>query len=464
MRASSALLLAALVTAATAQLGCLRSTQFRCTDDRDCLRGGGQGVCETVGYCSFEDGSCPEGRRYGSLSGPYAGVCVGDEPPLDGGVDGPPGDAPPGDGPPMIQRACALTLGSDHTCVHRFSDGSLWCYGSDADGQLGNGSGGGSPTAQQVNLGQAVVTAATRSYHTCAGLADGTARCWGRNDRAQIGDGTNITAQSPTTATGVTGVVEVLAARGFSCARRMDGSVTCWGENDEGELGDGTFMAHPTAATTVVDLPGAPTRLSVGGSHACATFAGGAARCWGSNDYGELGDGMTMPRNRPIAPPVTDVAQMAPGSYNQPPFVGAQTCALKTDGTIWCWGSNDFGQLGNGTMTASPTPVQVMGVTDGVELTMGRWHGCVRRASGAVACWGRNNDGAVGDGTMMTRSAPVAVTLPRPALHIEAGGFHTCALLDDQSIRCWGRNANGQLGDGTNQQRLSPVMSTTLCQ
>lgn len=453
---------------AISSAACRPAGTFACERDDQCRGGPSIGKCELAGWCSFTDPGCMSGARYDELAGDgYAGRCVGDEPPMidapihDDSPDGPP-DAPI-DAPGPV-ASCTLTLGSDHSCLRRHSDNSVWCFGNDSLGEVGNGGGGGGPTPQQVALGIPALTVSGRSYHTCAGLSDGTARCWGYNDRGQIGDGSNSTRPSPVVVTGVSGVVEIAAARTFACARRGNATITCWGENADGQLGDGTTTDHSTATTNVIGLPLAPLTVSVGSSHACARLTDNSARCWGSNDFGQLGDGTLTHRPTPVVAPVTGIAQIAPGGYSVPPAVGSQTCALKIDRTVWCWGSGEFGQLGNGASVSSMTPVQVSGVTDGVEVVMGRYHVCVRRMNGAVACWGRNEFGQVGDGSNANRAAPVAITLPRPAVHLAGGGFHSCALLDNNSLYCWGNNSSGQLGDGSTTNRNSPVASTTICQ
>lgn len=362
---------------------------------------------------------------------------------------------------PAAARPCTLLLGSDHSCVRRNSDSSVGCAGSQGSGELGNGTiGGSSATVVTVPLGAAVRSAASRFFHTCAALADGTARCWGQNDRAQLGDGTTTTRPDPTPVTGLSDVVQIATARSFSCARRGDDSVTCWGENTSGQLGDGSYVYRPTPATTV-PLAKPPVTIVLGSSHACARFADGTGACWGNNVYGQLGNGTIFNSPMPVPLPVDGVVQIATGGYSVGgPVIGGQTCALRADGTIRCWGSNDFGQLGTG-LVSSPVlgPVDVTGVTDAVELVMGRYHVCARHAAGEVSCWGRNENGQIGDGLVTPRLAPYKVTLPRPAVHVAAGGYHSCALLDDDTVHCWGANASGQLGDGTRVPRSMPSPS-----
>ncbi|MGE0404651.1 MAG: RCC1 domain-containing protein [Kofleriaceae bacterium] len=247
---------------------------------------------------------------------------------------------------------------------------------------------------------------------------------------------------------------------------RTDGTVTCWGSSSSGQLGDGTFVPKTTPTTMVMGLVASPTTIALASSHGCALMPGGIGQCWGDNAHRQLGDGTTMDRSTATNVPVGDIAQLAPSGYSVSPYTGGSTCVLTTADTVSCWGSNDFGQLGNGntSTTTTSTPVQVSNLTDAAEIVAGRYHVCVRRRNGEVSCWGRNDFGQIGDGTNNTRTSPYTVELPRPAVHIGAGGWHTCALLDDDSLSCWGANSSGQLGDGSTTTRTRPVTSPTTCQ
>lgn len=376
-----------------------------------------------------------------------------------------PGDDAPDDvmvdaAPP---RSCTLLLGSDHSCALRTADHSLWCVGDNTYGQLGRGGalGGNSTAIQQVTLPGTIATAANRFTHTCVSLDDGTVRCWGQNDRGQLGDTTTTSSSSPVTVMNLTNVVEIGVARSFNCARRMDDTITCWGDNTSSQLGDGMTMSRTTPSTTVTALFSAPDHLYLGASHGCAHLANGNGACWGVNTYAQLGDGSTMNRAQATPVPVTNVRMITASGYSTG-VSGGQTCALRMNGTIACWGSNDFGQLGNGqsSTTPEPSPVEVAGITGAVELVSGRYHACARYGGGFVACWGRDDYGQIGDSSTGTdRTAPFQVTLPRPAVHIAAGGYSTCALLDDDSVQCWGANGAGQLGTGDTDPHTSPTAS-----
>lgn len=379
------------------------------------------------------------------------------------GTDDP--DAP--DAPGTVARRCTLQLGSDHSCVLRDTDRSVWCWGDHTYGELGAGTGlTYTVTALQVPLGGQAESLAVKSYHGCAALADRTVRCWGMNDGNQIGDGLSGHRYSPATVAGLGDALEVGVGRSYSCARRSSGTISCWGANSSGQLGDGGTVPKTTPTSNVMGLTSTPTALHVASGHACVVLPGGAGACWGSNTFRQLGDGTTTDRSTAVAMPLSSIAQIAPSGYSVQPYTGGSTCARKTDGTVWCWGSNDFGQLGNGATSTTPTstPVRVMDIDDASHVTAGRYHVCALRTGGVVQCWGRNEAGQLGDNSTTLKSKPTTVVLPRPALHVGAGGFHSCALLDDYALYCWGYNGSGQLGDGSLTLRLSPVASQTLCQ
>jgi alpha-tubulin suppressor-like RCC1 family protein len=414
-------------------------------------------------------GVCGSLSVFGAACGfgvPASSAVAGDDVVIDASPEAGEADAP--DAPGTVAQRCHLALGSDHSCVLRDTDHTVWCWGDHTYGELGAGTLNTtySTAALQVPLGGMTTSVASKSYHACARIADGTVQCWGMNDAMQIGDGATGTHFSAANVAGLGDVVEVGVGRSYGCARRSAGDITCWGANTSGQLGDGTVVAKSTPSTTVTGLTATPIALYVASSHACALFPGGVGRCWGSNVFRQLGDGTTTDRSAAVAMPVTQIAQIAPSGYTVGQYSGGATCALRTDGSVWCWGSNDFGQLGTGNTTTTPTStaVQVAGLTGVVELVAGRYHACARRQDGGVACWGRNDGGQIGDGTYNNRPAPFAVPLPRPALHVAAGGYHTCALLDDYALYCWGYNSTGQIGDGSFLTRTSPVASHTLCQ
>ena len=199
------------------------------------------------------------------------------------------------------------------------------------------------------------------------------------------------------------------------------------------------------------------TAITTGVVHACALLSNGKVKCWGSNDTGQLGDGTDQDRNAPIeVPNLSDVAAISAG--------GGHTCALTNTGAVKCWGQNTSGQLGDGTKDKRLAAVSVSGLTDIVSLSAGAEHTCAITTAGEAKCWGKNLYGRVGDGSN-TRIIPSPVTvagLAAGVLAISPGDEHTCAITEGGSVKCWGNNGFGQIGDDTTRNKNSPTDVTGL--
>jgi alpha-tubulin suppressor-like RCC1 family protein len=253
-----------------------------------------------------------------------------------------------------ITTAVAIAAGYDHACA-LLADGTMRCWGSNVDGQLGSPSTPQSGSAVPVTVEgiAGAVAVATGAYHTCALLQDSTLRCWGRNDQAQLGNGTRTSSASPVQVNGITGAVAVSGGGVHTCAVLRDGTAWCWGENEFGQLGDGTT----NTASYPVQVIGLTTAVGVsaGWRHACAALAAGSVRCWGQNEFGQLGDGTVTSSSTPRATRGIANATAVTGGWWH------HSCALLADGTVQCWGTNDWGQFGNGTTTSSTSPVTMSG-------------------------------------------------------------------------------------------------------
>jgi alpha-tubulin suppressor-like RCC1 family protein len=253
-----------------------------------------------------------------------------------------------------------------------------------------------------------------------------------------------------------TAVVQSVSAGGLhTCAVKTDHTLWCWGSNFYGQLGDGST----TNRTAPVQVSGHATDWAAvaagaaGASHICAVRANGTLWCWGDNTYDQLGDGTTTGSPVPVqvSGHATDWAAVTVG--------GDHTCAVKTDHTLWCWGLNNDDQLGDGSTTERPVPVQVSGhATDWAAVTAGGIHTCAVKTDHTLWCWGDNTYGQVGDGSTTTRTVPVQVSgHATDWAAVTAGLFHTCAVKTDGTLWCWGWNPDGQLGDGTTTSSQVPV-------
>jgi alpha-tubulin suppressor-like RCC1 family protein len=417
----------------------------------------------------------------------------------------------------LTSGVVAIKAGFTHACAV-LGSGALWCWGENADGQIGDGTSitpRRTPTAV-TGLGGDVATAALGEGHTCALAAGGGVTCWGRNASGQLGDSSTTGRLTPVGVAGLTGGGSVAApgarqvAPGgfFACALTNAGGVECWGDNSSGQLGHGTTTERHSPVP-VHGLSGGVVAVTAGSTHACALTGSGGVKCWGDNTYGQLGNGTTTDSLTPVdvSGLTSGVAAVESGrahvcavttsgalkcwGYNGDGQIGDNstanrslptdvtgltagvaavaggghhTCAVTSAGGVKCWGDNAYGQLGNGTTTDSLTPIWVNGLSSGAAaVSLGNYFTCALTTGGAGKCWGRNDDGQVGDGTTTARTTPVNVTgLTSGVSAVDAGSHHACARASGGRVQCWGDNANGEIGDGTTTDRLTPVDVTGL--
>ncbi|EFO79638.1 regulator of chromosome condensation RCC1 [Oscillochloris trichoides DG-6] len=290
--------------------------------------------------------------------------------------------------------------------------------------------------------------------YTCALTTNSAVICWGNNEFGQLGDGTTIQRNTPVAVNGLSsGVVAIAAGYAHTCALTTSGGVSCWGNNESGQLGNGITIQRRTPVQ-VAGLSSGVAAIAAGEYHTCALTTDGAVTCWGSNGYGQLGDGTTTQRSTPV-----QVAGLSSG-VTAITAGGSHTCALTTGGAVTCWGRNGNGQLGDGTTTQRSTPVNVLGLSSEVAaITAGDVYTCALTTGGGVTCWGANWSGQLGDGTTDERSTPVDVVgLSSGVTAIAAGNDHTCAITTGGGVSCWGVNQYSQLGDGTTTQQSTPVV------
>jgi alpha-tubulin suppressor-like RCC1 family protein len=300
----------------------------------------------------------------------------------------------------------SVAAGGDDTCV-LLEGGAVACWGTNDSGQLGDGSASGpdqcpdpcSTTPVVVSGLSGATAVATSGDDACAVLSSGAVECWGSNVEGELGNGTIASGDPggspvPTRVSGLTQATAVALGGGYACALLLDGTIRCWGSNSSGQLGNGS-TTDSTTPVPVSHITSA-TAVAAGAFHTCALMADGTVECWGGNYDGELGLGtssgpQTCSTSVPCAttpvkvPTLSRVTAIATGEND--------TCALLADGTVRCWGWNLDGELGDGTTTDSPTPVVVSGLSGATAITMGDETACALVASGDVLCWGNNTDG-----------------------------------------------------------------------
>ncbi|NOK13758.1 MopE-related protein [Corallococcus exercitus] len=272
--------------------------------------------------------------------------------------------------------------------------------------------------------------------------SDGTVWTAGINLMGELGDGTTTDRRIPAQVQGLTGVVAITAGGHHVLALKQDGTVWAWGYNAWGQIGDGTGGPGKNRLTPVqlTSLTGV-TAISAGDNHTLALKQDGTVWAWGNNSYGQVGDGTKTLRYSPVrVPGLTGVTAIVAGGY--------YSLAMKQDGTVWAWGHNANGQLGDGTTTERLGPVRVPGLANVAALTTGYLHTYALKQDGTVWAWGSNQLGQLGDGTQTTRLSPVQVPGLTNVVSVGGGYSHSTALKSDGTVWAWGGNTSGQLGVG----------------
>lgn len=282
------------------------------------------------------------------------------------------------------------------------------------------------------------VTSMVANNNVFCAVQSGAAKCWGSNYQGMVGDGTDTDRASPTQVSGLTS--------GVSMIETTRNGTTIAGVVSGGVKSWGTFANNGAGSFVPVNVTGLSsgvTQIAVGSGFACALVSG-AVKCWGSNVSGQLGNGTTTASWTPVTPIASGATDLAAAlDY---------TCAV-VSGTVKCWGTRSPVGI------SSTTPVTVAGIGSATQVAAGNFHACAVTSAGGVKCWGWNDSGQLGDNTTTNSTTPVDVVgLSSGVSMVAASGWkHTCALLTNGSVKCWGSNANGELGDGTRTQRLTPV-------
>jgi alpha-tubulin suppressor-like RCC1 family protein len=353
---------------------------------------------------------------------------------------------------PSAGAATSVAAGSQHTCAIG-TGGIVYCWGSNVNGQLGDGTTTDSWVPVAVSgLAPGVAAIAAGAFHTCAltsGANGGTVQCWGRNDHGQLGNGSNADSPLPVAVTGLGSNVTAIAAGGLHTCALGGSGVSCWGDNEHGQLGNGAMTDSPMPVMVTGVLPGAAT-IAAGGAHTCVS--GGGVQCWGFDANGQLGNGSTTDSLLPVS-----VMAVASG-VSAVSAGGAHTCALAYGGTLQCWGYGLYGQIGDDAIADCLMPTTVtVGTKGAVAVAAGGEHTCAIDGAGAAWCWGEDQSGQLGNDDSVNSRTPVPVTgITSGATAIAAGTAHACVLVGG-SVQCWGWNVAGALGNGTNADSAVPV-------
>ncbi len=334
-----------------------------------------------------------------------------------------------------------ITGGFGHSVALK-PDGTLWAWGHNFYGQLGNGTT--NDVSVPESIGSSYAAVAAGDNHTLGLTADGGLWTWGANSSGQLGDGSQNVALKPQQID--SGYKIVAAGSLHSLAIKLNGDLYAWGANNYGQLGNGNASSTPSPVFVGANF----IQVSAGISHTLGLKDDGSLYAWGANDHGQLGDGSTTARNAPGAPIDTNYLAISAAGYH--------SIGLKKDGTLWTWGSNSNGELGNNSVGDVNKPTQITPGTLYRAIAAGFNHNLALDTNHNLWTWGANDKGQFGNGSTTSSWVPIQIGTSGDFSYISAGTEYTVALKNDGSVWAMGANWFGQIGDGT----LAHRQNTTL--
>ncbi len=353
-----------------------------------------------------------------------------------------------------------ISAGGQHNCSIKNVDGSLWCWGNNENGQLGNSTTttASSPRSISSESWQTVVTG---DEHSCGIDENSALYCWGKNDAGQVGNGTTITQEEPVAISTNADWRDISLGTNHSCAIKDDNTLWCWGSNTSLQLGHSTtnnrrpsLLSKTNADESIVTEKWRVT--TSGNSHTCAIKnTDSSLWCWGGNGNGQLGQGTTSAL---IAEPTA----LAVGSrWLSIAASGNHSCAIReNDNSLWCWGGNEAGQVGNGSNEDVTTPTLISSTTAWNAIGLGTDHSCGIKKDNSLLtlwCWGGNSESQLGDGTTAPSNIPKQIGAASDWDKISLGKEFSCGIDANSKLYCWGNNSVNQLGYNS----TNPVIDTS---